>query len=156
MRTSSGKDITAVAITTARQVNTISTPKRLSIQRPSRPRLPSSFRSTRPVATGGITRGRVTMVSTKIFPRQCFRASSHPSAIPGGRISNVPAAATHVVNQATCQTSKDMPEKFAAGFQGLVMKPYLTNTDLPAGEDTRAAKRAAPDGLPPPAIAANE
>ncbi|OQB94161.1 MAG: hypothetical protein BWX86_01545 [Verrucomicrobia bacterium ADurb.Bin122] len=92
-RTSSGSDITAVASTTAFQVNTISMPSVRSKNAPSGPRRPKSFKSTRPVATGGTTMGSATSVSTRALPRQWRRASSQPSATPPGKIDSRLSAA---------------------------------------------------------------
>ena len=60
---------------------------------PDGPRLPKRRSSTKPVTTGGRTSGRATSVSTSVLPGHALRASSQPSAIPGGRISAVPSNA---------------------------------------------------------------
>ena len=66
-RTSSGKDITAIASTTAFQVKTTSSPW-LASQPPSGERLPSASSSTRPTAVGGSTRGSDSSVSSAPLP----------------------------------------------------------------------------------------
>ena len=49
----------------------------------------------RPVATGGITSGSDTNVSTSTRPGNFRRASSQARTTPGGRISTVAPAAQH-------------------------------------------------------------
>ena len=59
----------------------------------------------RPVATGGITSGSDTNVSTSTRPGNFRRASSQARTTPGGRISTVAPAAHSTVNQVIRQTS---------------------------------------------------
>ena len=66
-RTSSGNDMTAVAITTAFQVNTTSMPLSAR-QRPSGARRASSSRRRRPTAVGGSTSGSESSVSSAPLP----------------------------------------------------------------------------------------
>ena len=56
---------------------------------PIGPRRPKSFSRSNPVATGGITRGKVSNVSTTVLPRQRLRASNQARTRPKGKISNV-------------------------------------------------------------------
>ena len=81
-RTSSGNDITPNAISTARQVKTISRCACFCRKPPSGPLRPNSLSRIKPVATGGITRGKVTSVSTKDLPGHRRRASTQATAIP--------------------------------------------------------------------------
>ena len=66
-RTSSGKDITAIASTTAFQVNTTTMPW-LASQPPSGVRRPSASSNSRPTAVGGSTSGSASSVSRKPLP----------------------------------------------------------------------------------------
>src|SRR5689334_7235774 len=52
-----------------------------------------------PVATGGRTSGRVTMVSTISFPGQRYRAKGQANAMPIGKINTVLRAQTASVNR---------------------------------------------------------
>jgi len=58
-----------------------------------------------PVATGGMTSGSETSVSTKDLPGQWRRASHQLTARPKGRIINVLRTETHTVNQTSCQSA---------------------------------------------------
>ncbi len=58
-----------------------------------------------PVATGGMTSGSETSVSTSTRPRKRRRASSHASASPGGIISAVAPTAVRSVKRVICQVS---------------------------------------------------
>ena len=96
--------MTAIAITTAFHVNTTSMPAHDSA-RPSGPRRPKSIRRISPVATGGMTSGSDTIVSTSDRPVKRARASSHASGTPIGSATAVAPAAVASENQVTCQTS---------------------------------------------------
>src|SRR3954470_24428509 len=63
------------------------------------PRRPSSFSRIRPVATGGSTNGRVTIVSMISFPGQRYRAKGQANAMPIGRITKVLRAQTASVKR---------------------------------------------------------
>ena len=83
--------MTAIARTTAFQVKTTSMPSGAS-SLPIGPRGAQSISRIRPVATGGMTSGSDTSVSTSSRPRKRPRASSHASARPGRIIAAVAAA----------------------------------------------------------------
>ena len=104
-RTKPGKDITPKAINTARQVNTMSAPNQSYTSPPISPRRLRIFRRIRPVATGGMTIGSKTQVSTKDLPRHSRRASGWAIKSPGGRMTNVLSAETQLVNHVNCQSS---------------------------------------------------
>src|SRR5262245_19632550 len=104
VRTRSGRPMMAIASTTAFHVKTTSMPTRSST-RPTGPRRPSSMSRMRPVATGGITSGRDTNVSTRTRPGKRRRASSHATTTPGGSTSTVAPTAQISVNQVIRQTS---------------------------------------------------
>ena len=72
---------------------------------PDRPEWGKQQERTRPVATGGITSGSDTSVSSSTRPRNRPRARSHASASPGGSISAVARAAVATVNQVMRQAS---------------------------------------------------
>src|SRR5277367_360539 len=59
----------------------------------------------RPVATGGMTSGSATSVSTSDLPGHFARASSQASAMPKGRMSSVLSAAVPSVKPTTCASS---------------------------------------------------
>ncbi len=94
----------AIARTTAFHVNTISIPSR-SRTRPTLPRRLRSMSRIRPVATGGMTSGRETTVSTSVRPGNLRRARSHASTVPGGSARAVAPAAQTTVNQVIRQVS---------------------------------------------------
>ena len=102
-RTSSGNDITIIASTTARQVKTMSMPTRCSGP-PIGPRRPNNFRRISPVATGGMTSGSATIVSTTDLPYHRLRASSHAAATPNGRMSAAASAAVRTVSHTISQS----------------------------------------------------
>ena len=84
--------MTVIAMTTAFQVNTISMPARCQ-QRARAGRVgENSMSRTRPIATGGITSGSVTTVSSSTRPRNRPRARSQASSRPGGSMSSVASA----------------------------------------------------------------
>ena len=91
-RTSSGKDMTIIASTTARQVKTTS-------KRPNGPRRPKSFSRISPVATGGMTSGNATIVSMTDLPYHFLRASNQAMAMPNGRINVSASAAMRTVKK---------------------------------------------------------
>ena len=82
---------------TARQVNTTSTPS-CARKDPNGPRGENSINRIRPVATGGITNGSDTNVSSSTRPRNRRRPSSQARKTPGTSISAVAAAAVAMVN----------------------------------------------------------
>ena len=98
----------AIASTTAFHVNTISMPSRSS-RRPTLPRRLRSISRISPVATGGMTSGSDTSVSTSARPGNLRRASSQATNTPAGRISRVAPTAHATVNQVMCQTSISGP-----------------------------------------------
>ena len=98
VRTNSGSPITAIASTTAFHVKTTSIPARASIP-PIGPRGANSISRIRPVATGGITSGSDTSVSSSTRPRNCPRARSQASASPERSITTVAPAAVATVNR---------------------------------------------------------
>src|SRR5262249_21303278 len=63
------------------------------------------FSKRKPVATGGITSGRETIVSTSDLPGHSYRANSHATATPNGRMIIVLSAEIHAVNQISCHSS---------------------------------------------------
>ena len=85
-----------------------------------------------PVATGGMTSGSATKVSTRDFPGQSRRARSHASATPNGKIASVLSAATPTVNQVICHASADM-RSTVRGDHGAGKKPYFVKTARAAG-----------------------
>ena len=64
-----------------------------------------SLSKIKPVATGGITSGRVTKVSTTDLPSQRGRASNHAIASPKGKMSSVLPAQAASVNRTACHSS---------------------------------------------------
>jgi hypothetical protein len=100
------------AINTAFHVKTISMPNVSCRKPPIGPRRPNSFSRIKPVATGGMTSGSETSVSTTDLPGHSRRASSHATAIPPGKIASVLNADTQAVNQTTCQSAADMRATF--------------------------------------------
>src|SRR4051812_8571526 len=88
------------ANTTAFHVKTTSMPSL-----PMGPFLPKRWRRINPVATGGITNGNVTTVSTIDLPGQFQRAKIQASASPGGKMQATLTSAAHTVNLTTCQSS---------------------------------------------------
>src|SRR5262245_45438498 len=88
-RTSKGKDMTAIAATTALQVKTISRSKYSWRKAPMGLFRPRTLSKIRPVATGGITSGSATSVSTADFPGHDLRARSQAKPTPNGRIAKV-------------------------------------------------------------------
>ena len=93
--TNNGNDITAIASTTAFQVKTMSKP----IQLPSQPFFPNKRSNNNPVATGGMTRGRVMKVSMRLLPLNEYRASNHAMNNPGGRMNKAARNADFALNQ---------------------------------------------------------
>lgn len=69
-----------------------------------KPRRPNSFSRISPVATGGMTSGRVISVSTMDLPGHWRRASSQLMASPKGRMSNVLSRETQTVNHTSCHS----------------------------------------------------
>ena len=59
----------------------------------------------RPVATGGSTNGNDTTVSTTVRPGNRRRASSHPSATPGGSMIRVAREAIVTLKSVTSTSS---------------------------------------------------
>jgi hypothetical protein len=100
VRTNRGSPITAIARTTAFHVKTTSIPIRASMP-PIGPRGANSMSRIRPVATGGITRGSDTSVSSSTRPRKRWRARIQARQSPGGTITTVAATAVTIVNQVT-------------------------------------------------------
>ena len=98
VRVSNGSDMTAIASTTARHVNTMSVPVASCIQPPSAPRRPTRCNSTSPVATGGSTIGSVRSDSMKVLPANSRRANSQASAMPGTSRSTVAPSAVSRLN----------------------------------------------------------
>lgn len=112
-RTSNGSDITLNASNTARQVNMMSKSSRSWRKPPMTPRRPKISSRIKPVATGGITSGNETKVSTTDLPGQSCRASIQAKARPNGVITSVLKTETHAVNQTICHSSKVMPCDFS-------------------------------------------
>ena len=146
VRTSSGNPITAIAITTAAGVNTISIPARAS-SAPSGPRRPNNQRSISPVATGGITSGSETAVSTSALPGNCRRASTHATATPGTSITAVAASAASVVKMVMSRMSAFTASYFRA--RRGARKPARVKTAIASDPRRNASRRAAPSGLMP-------
>ena len=107
-RTSNGNDITPSAIKTPRQVNTMSRLRVSCKKPPMTPRRPRNLSRINPVATGGMTRGRVTSVSTIDFPGHSRRARPQAATNPKGKIKRMLRAETQAVNHTICQSSLDM------------------------------------------------
>ena len=102
-------------MSTPRQVNTMSKFSLSWKNEPMAPRRPNIFSSMRPVATGGITSGSERRVSTSDLPGQCWRANSHASASPNGRMETVLSAETQAVNQTICNSSALMRRQATCG-----------------------------------------
>src|SRR2546428_1055465 len=111
-RTSKGKDMTAIAMRTPFQLKTISIPRSYS-HAPMGLRRPKIFNRIKPVDTGGMTRGRRTIVSTTLFSGHCLRAKSHAAITPNGRITSVLASPTAREKKVICQVSS---EKITTGW----------------------------------------
>jgi hypothetical protein len=72
------------------------------------------------VATGGITRGRATKVSTNDFPGHFVRASNQAKPIPNGRMISVLKPAVPRVKPMICASSAFIALQDLAS---LAMKP---------------------------------
>src|SRR5262245_8373222 len=92
----------AIASTTAFHVKTTSIPSRSS-QPPMTPRRLKSASRINPVATGGMTSGSDTSVSTSERPGKRRRARIHARPTPNGSTTSVAAMAHATVNQVICQ-----------------------------------------------------
>jgi hypothetical protein len=103
VRTSSGSPMIAIASTTAFLVKTISIPSRSS-HPPITPRRLRRTSRISPVATGGMTSGSETSVSTSDRPGNRRRASSHARPTPIGSTISVEAVAHNMVNHVICHT----------------------------------------------------
>ena len=99
--------MTAAAITTARQVKTRSRSNLRWTNPPNELRLPSSLSKINPVATGGMTSGIVTMVSTIDFPTHRRFARSQAMPIPKGKINIVLRLQASRVKRSASQSSGD-------------------------------------------------